>query len=104
MQPTVIDFHLYKVIDAVAIGSEPVALHISRTRPTAARDIVNHTSILGGDAGAVENGTGPFITVIVPIEDDVYTMSLKNWHQVSPKSSAPTAVASGAIWGMVEDN
>ena len=82
MQPTVTDLHLQEVMEAVAVGSEPVAAHIVQFSPTATCDVINHAPIMGSRASVIEDRTGPLVVVIVPVKNNIYTIGFKNRHQV----------------------
>ncbi len=103
MQPTVIDLHLQEVIEAAAIGSEPVAARRVQRSPTATCDDINHASILGSSASVIEDRAGPFIVVIVPVKDDIHTIGFKDRHQVGLHPTR-AAVGAGAVGWMMEEN
>ena len=69
-----------EVMEAVAVGREPIAARRIQLSPTATCDEINHTSILGSSAGVIEDGAGPLVDVVVSVKDDVHTIGFKEWH------------------------
>jgi len=91
------------MIESVAVDREPVAECRVQGSPGPTCDVINHASILGSSAGAVEDGAGPLVVVIVPVKDDVHTIGFKDWHQVGLHLTR-AAVDAGAVGWMMEES
>ena len=102
-QPAVIDLHLQKVIEAVAVGSKPVAARRVQRSPTATCDDIDHASTHRSSTSASEDRAGPLIVVIVPVKDDIHTIGFKDRHQVGLHPTR-AAVGARAVGWMMEEN
>jgi hypothetical protein len=87
------------VVDAAVESSEPLVTRSVQGSPGAARDVVDHAF----PTSTVENGTGPLVEVIVPVEDDVHAIRLEEGHQVGLNATR-AAVLAGAVGGIMKED